>query len=152
LIKLGRAGASRELRELQQETLDLFVVDSPFWFGALQQGMSAELAAGNVADALEMADIDLDHAYRVADRSAMILPLACYATALRHLGDAPTAALVRGRLPRRLTILFVDELAELDTWLAEQLDEPTRRELAARGVAMEPRELRDLARSVITQP
>jgi len=62
------------------------------------------------------------------------------------------AAIVRGRLPRRLTVHFEDELVELDTWLGENIDAPTRRELVARGREMEPRELRDLARSRITQP
>jgi predicted ATPase len=151
-MRLGREGPNAEVREVQRDALELFVMDSPYWFGTLQLAMSVELAAGNVTDALEMADLDLEHAYRIADRSAMIMPLACYAKALRQLGEVEVAAILRGRLPRRLTVFFEDELVLLDAWLREHLDEQTRRDLAARGKEMEPRELRDLARSMITQP
>jgi hypothetical protein len=83
---------------MQREASNLFVADSPWWFSTLQIAMSAEPAAGNITNALDVADLDLDHAYRIADRSAMILPLACYATALRRLGEVDVAAVVRGRL------------------------------------------------------
>jgi hypothetical protein len=111
--------------------------------------MAVELSAGNFADALHLADIDLEHAYRVADRSAMILPLVAYAIALRRHDEVETTAIVRGRLPRRMTVMFEDEMAELASWLAAHLDEQHWQDLARHGASMEPRAVRDLARTAI---
>jgi hypothetical protein len=148
-LALAHDGPTPQFRQSRQRASDLFVEGSAWWFLTLQTGMAVELAAGNLCEALELADLDLEHAHRIADRSAMMLPLAGYALALRQVGDVDTAAVVRGCLPRRLTVMLEDELVELDAWLAAHLDESNRLALAERGATMEPRAVRDVARTAI---
>jgi hypothetical protein len=75
----------------------------------------------------------------------MVLPLTVCAFVLQQLGQIDAAGTVRGYLPRRLTIMLIQELADLDRWLAEQLSPERRSELADHGRAMEPRDLYALA-------
>jgi len=105
----------------------------------------AQARLGRFDDALATAGVDLEYAYLRGDRSAMILPLTVCAFVLQQLDQVEVAATIRGCLPRRLTIMLVQELADLDRWLAERLTGERRVELADRGRAMEPRELYALA-------
>jgi hypothetical protein len=75
----------------------------------------------------------------------MIIPLVIYAMVLKALGELDTVAIIRGRLPRRLTVLMIRELAEIDRWLASELPADRRLELASIGAQMDPRELQVLA-------
>ena len=109
----------------------------------------ADYELGDFGAAVRTADRDLEHAYRHGDRSAMILPLTVYAVVLHALGEVEAAAVVRGALPRRLTLMMVSELAELDRQLAAELDPARRRELAERGRSMEPRQLQTFTHELI---
>jgi hypothetical protein len=67
---------------------------------------------------------------------------------LTAFGEVEAVAIIRGRLPRRLTILMVRELAEIDRWLAAELPPERRRELASIGAEKTPRELQALVNEV----
>jgi predicted ATPase len=127
----------------------LHVPGAANWFSAVQLEAWALARLGRLHDALAAAEEDLDYAYARGDRSAMILPLTVCAYVLQLVGQVEAAGTIRGRLPRRLTVMLVQELADLDRWLSEQLTDERRAELAIRGSAMEPRELHALACSVI---
>ena len=126
----------------------LLVKGSANWFGALQIRAWAEWELGRLADAIRTADDDLEHAYRFGDRSAMILPLTIYTLVLRSLDEAEAAATVRGHLPRRLTVLCVAQLADLDRWLDAQLEADRLAELVTEGGAMDPRQLQAFTHTV----
>jgi predicted ATPase len=135
---------------MSRRAAELGVVGSARWFAALQIQAWAQYQLGKHAGAIRTADDDLEQAYRYGDRSAMIIPITIYAVVLHALGEVEAAATVRGALPRRLTLLMVSELAELDRRLAAELDPQRRRELAARGQAMDPRALQDLTHATLT--
>ena len=95
---------------------------------------------------------------RVADwrnqrsgRSAMVMPTMIYALVLQAFEEVEAAATVRGWLPRRLTVLLVAELVELDRWLATQLPPDNRRQFATRGGSMDPREIQRLAHDMLSK-
>lgn len=148
-VALCYAGPSEALQAAVDEALGLFPEGSGFWFYTIQLEMVGELSAGDHAAALEIADTVLEHAYRIGDRSAMVTPLVAYAVCAQQLGEPEVAAILRGRLPGRMTVMFEQELIDLDEWLWGQLDDSGRSELAVRGAGMEPQDLRDLAREVI---
>ena len=126
------------------EVIDLGVPGSPLWFCGLQIHSLAELYLCRPGSALQSADADLDEAYRLGDRSAMVLPLLVNALVLESLGEIEAAATIRGRLPRRLTVMFIRELADLDRRLRTQLDPDRWRELTTTGSQMDPRQLQAL--------
>jgi predicted ATPase/class 3 adenylate cyclase len=134
--------SSRESARCQYE-------GSAYWFSAVQLQASAYLKLDQLAHAVEVADMNIEHARRWGDRSALIMPIAAYATALHHVGEPEAAATLRGWLPHKLSTLFVDEIGALDDWLASALDPPRLDELTQRGGAMSPAELQQLARHVI---
>lgn len=76
------------------------------------------------------------------------LPLAIELAAARVNVVSAGELLVRGRLPRRLTVLMIRELAEIDRWLAAELPPEQRRELASIGAEKTPRELQALVHEV----
>ena len=108
----------------------------------------AQYELGEYSEAIRTADEDVEQAYRHGDRSAMIVPLAVYAMVLKALDEVDSVAILRGRLPRRLTILMVRELAEIDRWLVAELPPERRRELASVGAEKTPRELQELVHEV----
>jgi hypothetical protein len=67
---------------------------------------------------------------------------------LKAWGEAESVAIIRGRLPRRLTLFMVRELAEIDRWLAVELSPARRQELAAVAAKKDPRELQALVHEV----
>jgi len=150
-LRAQRAGDPDEMLARIIASEQLLVEGSMNWFGSLQIRGWAEWELGRLGDAIRTADRDLDHAYRHGDRSAMIIPLTIYALVLQSLEEAETAATVRGRLPRRLTVLLVAQLADLDRWLDDQLDDARRAEFATRGRAMDPRELQALTHTVASR-
>ena len=98
----------------------------------------AQYELGRFAAAIRTADENIEQAYRHGDRSAMIVPLAVYAMVLKAWGETETVAIIRGRLPRRLTVLMIRELAEIDRWLAIELSPERRQELAAVAAEKDP--------------
>lgn len=146
-----RTGHPDEMLACSHQAARLLVEGSASWFAALQIRAWAEWELGRLEDAIRTADDDLDHAYRHGDRSAMIIPLGIYALVLRSLDEAEAAATVRSHLPRRLTILLVAQLVELDRWLDEQLEPERAAEVATRGRAMDPRQLQALTHTVASR-
>ncbi len=141
-------GDFEEMRVQSEAARELAVVGAGGWFAALQASAWAQYELGEYAEAIRTADEDIEQAYRHGDRSAMIVPLAVYATVLTAFGEVEAVAIIRGRLPRRLTILMVRELAEIDRWLAAELPPERRRELASIGAEKTPRELQALVNEV----
>ena len=137
-------GDFEEMRVQSETARELAVVGSGNWFAALQVRAWAQYELGEHAEAIRTADEDIEQAYRHGDRSAMIVPLAVYAMVLKACGEVEAVAVIRGRLPRRLTILMIRELAEIDRWLAAELPPERRRNLASIGVEKTPRELQAL--------
>lgn len=121
-----RTGDPDEMLSCALQAEQLLVEGSANWFAALQIRAWAEWELGRMADAIRTADDDLDQAYRHADRSAVIMPLVIYALVLRSLDEPEAAATVSGHLPRRLTVLFVAQLVDLDRWLLTALSRPSR--------------------------
>lgn len=150
-IRAHRTGDLDGMLSLSREAEQLFVEGSANWFATLQIRAWAEWELGRQSDAIRTADDDLDHAYRLGDRSAMVMPLVIYALVLRSLDEAEAAATVRGRLPRRLTFLLVSQLIDLDRWLAEQLEPDRLAELAARGRVIDPRQIQALVHTVASR-
>jgi hypothetical protein len=125
-------------------------VEGPaMWFGALQLEAWAQVSLGAVAETLALIDTDFAHAQQYGDRSELINPLAVCALALRKLRAPEAAAIVRGWLPARLTVLFVEEMPDLDRWLAEALPADRLDDLMARGRALDAGEVKRLARQVM---
>lgn len=137
-------GDFEEMREQSDRAVQLGVVGAGNWFGALQGHAWSQYELGRFPEAIRTADEDIEQAYRHGDRSAMIVPLAIYAMVLKALGELDTVAIIRGRLPRRLTVLMIRELAEIDRWLASELPAERRLELVSIGAQMDPRELQAL--------
>ena len=137
-------GEFEEMLEQSDRAVELAVVGAGNWFGALQVRAWAQYELGQFAEAIRTADEDIEQAYRHGDRSAMIIPLAVYAIVLKAWGETESVAIVRGRLPRRLTLMMVRELAEIDRWLAAELSPERRQELAAVAAEKDPRELQTL--------
>jgi hypothetical protein len=133
-----------ETLEQSSRSVGLGVVGAGNWFGALQARAWAQYELGRFAEAIRTADENVEQAYRHGDRSAMIIPLAVYSIVLKALGELHTVAIIRGALPRRLTIFMIRELAEIDRWLASELAPERRLQLAASGAQMNPRELQTL--------
>jgi predicted ATPase len=144
-------GDFEEMRAQSEAASGLSVVGAGIWFATLQVRAWAQYELGKHAEAIRTADEDIEQAYRLGDRSAMIVPLAVYAMVLKACGEATAVAIVRGRLPRRLTIMMIRELAELDRWLAAELPPERRRELASIGAQKTPRELQALVHEVAAQ-
>jgi predicted ATPase len=143
-----RRGDFEAMLTLSRQAEQLFIEGSANWFCAMQIRGWAEWELGRMADAIRTADDDLEQAYRYGDRSAMIIPLTIYALVLRSLEEAETSATVRGRLPRRLTVLLVAQLLDLDRWLDGRLDADRHAELGAQGRSMNPRDLQALTHTV----
>ena len=141
-------GDFEEMRLQSEAARELAVVGAGNWFAALQVRAWAQYELGEYSEAIRTADEDIEQAYRHGDRSAMIVPLAVYATVLKALGEVESVGVIRGRLPRRLTIFMVRELAEIDGWLAAELPPERRRELASVGAERTPRELQALVHEV----
>ena len=141
-------GDFEEMRVQSQVARELAVIGAGNWFAALQVRGWAQCELGEYAEAIRTADEDIEQAYRHGDRSAMIVPLAVYAMVLKACGETEAVAIVRGRLPRRLTIMMIRELAEIDRWLASGLPPERRRELASIGAEKTPRELQALVHEV----
>ncbi len=141
-------GDFEEMRKQSEAAMELNVVGSANWFGALQMRAWAQYELGRFPEAIRTADDDIEQAYRHGDRSAMIMPLAVYAMVLKALGEVESVGIIRGRLPRRLTIFMIRELAEIDRWLAAELPSERRRELASIGAKKSPRELQALVHEV----
>ena len=137
-----------EMLERVDRSVESGVVGAGYWFAALQVRAWAQYQLGEFAEAVRTADEDIEQAYRLGDRSAMIVPLAVYSMVLKAWGEVDSVAIVRGRLPRRLTLLMVRELAEIDRWLAAELSPERRRELATMGSDRDPRELQALVHEV----
>jgi predicted ATPase len=137
-------GDFEEMQVQSEAARELSVVGSGNWFGALQARGWAQYELGEYREAIRTADEDIEQAYRHGDRSAMIVPLAVYAMVLKTFGEADAVAIIRGRLPRRLTIMMIRELAEIDRWLAAELPPERRRELASVGAEKTPQELQAL--------
>ena len=138
-------GDFEEMRAQSGAARQLAVVGAGVWFAALQVRAWAQYELGEYSEAIRTADEDIEQAYRHGDRSAMIVPLAVYAMVLKTYGEVEVVATIRGRLPRRLTVLMVRELAEIDRWLATELLPERRRELASIGASKTPRELQAFA-------
>lgn len=126
----------------------LSVEPSLSWFSGLQHQARAELGLGHLEEALRLADRNLDRAQRCGDRVAMVIPTAVFALDLQALDEPEAAAVVRALLPRRLTMLYVDELATLDAWLESRLAPETRAALRAEGRAKSPVELQAFTHEV----
>jgi predicted ATPase len=133
-----------EMLEHGNRAVGLGVVGAGNWFGALQVRAWAEYELGRFAEAIRTADENIEQAYRHGDRSAMIIPLALYAMVLKGWGETESVAIIRGKLPRRLTMFMIRELAEIDRWLAVELSPERRQELAAAAAEKDPRELQAL--------
>jgi hypothetical protein len=97
-----------------ESAVRLGVVGSGNWFTALQVHAWSYYELGRFSEAIRTADEDIEQAYRHGDRSAMIIPLAVDAIVLKALGELDTVAIIRGRLPLRLTVVMIRELAEID--------------------------------------
>ncbi len=145
------SGDYTRMRLMGRQTRDLSVVGSARWFAAVQIEAWAEWELGEFEAAVRAADEDLDHAFRFGDRSAMVIPVMIYALVLWTFDEAEAAATVRGWLPKRLTVLLVSQLAELDRWLALQLPPEDRRRLAIRGGSMDPHQIQRLAHTVLSE-
>jgi predicted ATPase len=141
-------GDFEEMRDQSEAARQLAVIGSGNWFGALQAHAWAQYELGEYSEAIRTADEDIEQAYRHGDRSAMIVPLAVYAMVLKSCDEVEAVAIIRGRLPRRLTIMMIRELAEIDRWLATELPPERRRELASIGAEKTPRELQTLVHEV----
>jgi predicted ATPase len=141
-------GDFEEMRVQSESARQLAVIGSGNWFGALQAHAWAQYELGEYSEAIRTADEDIEQAYRHGDRSAMIMPLAVYAMVLKSCDEVEAVAIIRGRLPRRLTIMMIRELAEIDRWLATELPPERRRELASIGAEKTPRELQTLVHEV----
>jgi len=139
------------MRTMARQSQDLSTIGAAHWFAAVQIEAWAEWQLGEFDSAVRVADMDLEHAYRFGDRSAMVIPIMIYALVLQTFEEAEAAATLRGWLPRRLTVLLVAELRELDRWLATQLAPDDRRRLATRGSSMAPRELQRLTHDVLSE-
>ena len=126
----------------------LSVEPSLSWFSGLQHQARAELGLGHLEEALRLADRNLDRAQRCGNRDAMGIPTAVFALVLQVLDESEAAAVVRALLPRRLTLLYVDELAALDAWLEGRLAPETRAALQAEGRAKSPVELQAFTHEV----
>jgi predicted ATPase/class 3 adenylate cyclase len=137
-------GDFEEMRIQSEAARELAVVGAGNWFAALQVRAWAQYELGEYCETIRTADEDIEQAYRHGDRSAMIVPLALYAMVLKACGEVDAVAIIRGRLPRRLTVLMIRELAEIDRWLAAELPPERRRELASVGAEKTPRELQAL--------
>jgi predicted ATPase len=143
-IRAYTRGDFEEMREQSELAVQLGVVGSGNWFGALQTQAWSEYELGRFSEAIRTVDENIDQAYRHGDRSALIVPLAVYAIVLKAFDELEAVAIIRGRLPRRLTMLMVRELAEIDRWLASELPADRRLELASIGAEMDPRALQAL--------
>jgi predicted ATPase len=141
-------GDFEEMRVQSEAASGLAVIGASNWFATLQVRAWAQYELGEHSEAIRTADEDIEQAYRHGDRSAMIVPLAVYAMVLKSCGEAEAVATIRGRLPRRLTILMIRELAEIDRWLAVELSPEGRRELASIGAQKTPRELQAMVHEV----
>ena len=141
-------GDFEEMRDQSEAAMELGVVGAGNWFGAVQMRAWAQYELGRFPEAIRSADDDIEQAYRHGDRSAMIVPLAVYAMVLKALGEVDSVAIIRGRLPRRLTIFMIRELAEIDRWLVAELPPERRRELASIGAGQSPRDLQALAHEI----
>jgi predicted ATPase len=141
-------GDFEEMLQHSNRAVGFGVVGAGYWFGAMQVRAWAQYELGRFAEAIRTADEDIEQAYRHGDRSAMIVPLAVYAMVLKAWGETETVAIIRGRLPRRLTLLMIRELAEIDRWLAVELSPERRQELAAVAAEKDPRELQALVHEV----
>jgi hypothetical protein len=139
------------MRTMARQSQDLSTIGAALWFAAVQIEAWAEWQLGEFDSAVRVADMDLERAYRFGDRSAMVMPTMIYALVLQTFEEAEAAATVRGWLPRRLTILLVVKLTELDRWLATQLPPNQRRQLATRGSSLDPREIQRLAHDVLSK-
>lgn len=137
-----------EMLEHGNRAVELGVVGANSWFGSLQVRAWAQYELGRFAEAIRTADENIEQAYRHGDRSAMIIPLALYAVVLKAWGETENVAIIRGKLPRRLTMLMIRELAEIDRWLAIELSPERRQELAAVAAEKDPRELQALIHKV----
>ena len=146
-----RTGDPEEMLSSSYQAEELLVEGSANWFAALQIRAWAQWELARMADAIRTADEGLEHAYRYGDRSAMIIPLAIYALVLRSLDEPEAAATVRGHLPRRLTVLLVAQLVDLDRWLSQDLEPRVRTELFARGAPMDSRQLQALTHGVVSR-
>ncbi len=142
-------GDHERMRASAQSAAEVAIVGSGAWFAAMQIEAWADYELGDFDAAVRTADRDLEQAYRHGDRSAMILPLTIYAVVLHALGEVEAAAIVRGALPRRLTLMMVAELAALDRRLAADLGADERRVLAERGRSMEPRQLQQFTHELL---
>lgn len=137
-----------EMRLQSEAGTNLAVVGSGAWFASLQMRAWALYELGEYSEAIRTVDEDIEQAYRHGDHSAMIVPLAVYAIVLKSCGEVEAVAIIRGRLPRRLTILMIRELAEIDRWLAAELPPERCRELASIGAERSPRDLQALVHDV----
>jgi hypothetical protein len=139
---------------LEQATLatDFGIEGSEMWFGALQMQAWANLRLGDIDEAVRLADQDLEIAYRYGSPAATVHPTLVYAAALQARNEPEAAATVRGWLPPRLTVFLIEELRDLDRWLADRLNESERQTHAARGRALDPRDLQTLTHNLIVSP
>ncbi|MFT6292157.1 MAG: hypothetical protein ACJAR2_002771 [Ilumatobacter sp.] len=106
-IWASRRSEFEEMRVQSDRAVQLGVVGLGIWFGALQVHAWSHYEIGRFPDAIRIADEDIEQAYRLGDRSATILPLAVYAAVFMALGELDTVAIIRGQLPRRLTVLMI---------------------------------------------